>query len=154
MPVTEQTWPGLAGMEVRPMTEEESKVYISMYLAPDEKGEELHPELVQKIFCYAVLYKRLEVFGIADKVKKQLMFFLAILCDSPGKAVMWAYTLAYMYAKGGRVLDMTEFAYTFPMGVPTEESYRMAWEAQKSHATGGEAPMGNWIDDFKNWPRR
>jgi len=98
---------------------------------------------------YQIFTKRLEAAG--TEVTLPLAMFLVSLCDSPGKVVLWAYTVQVIKVSReieGRPVKMEDLAEVFPWGFPTEKGYEEAWEEQKKDG----APHGNMVDDFRNWP--
>jgi hypothetical protein len=163
-------WHGLTGAETSPMTEQESHYLVSLTFMeksfdkgsgqeiPGNAPPEVHEEFMSH-FPYAVLYKRLEVFGNVDKFSIPTLALCGLISKSPGDAVMWAYTLNYIYvASGVEQVDLLEFVKWFPWGLPTEDARRKAWDAQKGYtlATQGHKVSGidNWVDNFANWPRK
>lgn len=107
-----------------------------------------------RCMSYLILTSRLEAFktGFSPTldIDVAVKIFCALLCDSPGKVVMWAYTLNELFVKQGRKVTMEDWINEFPMGVPTEEEYQAMWELQKikGPTNGGS---DNMIDDFRNW---
>ena len=153
--------PGLVGCKVRPMTEDESKMFISLTLEEmrDEKALGLMDrDLREKqVFPYMVLTKRLEAFkkhfsptldiGIAPQI------FCAMLSNSPGKAVMWAHTLNELHIKLGRKVTLGDWTSAFPMGIPTDEEYERVWDMQKVVPDLDKGRGDNMIDDFEQWSK-
>lgn len=152
--------PGLFKCKVRPLTKEESEMYIRLTLAEmggnDEYFAGLDKHLREKgVFPYMVMVHRLEAFKENFNPKLDigiaLQVFLASICDRPGKVVMWAHTLNEMFVKLGHKVTMGDWANEFPMGVPTDEEYKRVWELQKITPPPGIIGGDNLIDDFKAW---
>ena len=146
------TWTGLCDAKTRPLTEDESKFFINAMMASANHKGEMPAEMLeslQKTFVFAVMEKRLEMCDA--KVDPFLLAFVSSLCDSPGKAVLWAWTLAFIYVQIGSGAPV-EFAFWttyFPTGVPTEEELRRIWDEQKAPGK----PLGNTVDDPDFWPK-
>ena len=85
-----------------------------------------------------LINNRLKQYNIEATIP--LIMFLSTLCDTPAKAVMWAYTLFKMY--DNKIIDIKHFAAEFMDGIPTDEGYREMWENQKNV----DAPLGNLLD--------
>lgn len=154
--------PGLFDCKVRPMTKDESKLFIHLTMMEmdfQRKGGEalrgIDKDLREKdVFPYMVMVKRLGVFkehlsptldiGIAPQV------WCSMISDRPAKIVMWAHTLNEIFVKTGRPVTLADWVQYFPMGIPTEEEYQRVWELQK--ITPPPGIIGdNMIDDFKQW---
>lgn len=148
---------GLSGYKVRPMTEDESRLLLTLICAARNSKalEEMEKQLREtRCMSYLILTNRLEAFknGFSPTldIDVGVKIFCALLCDRPGKVVMWAYTLNELFVKQGRKVTMEDWINEFPMGVPTEEEYSAMWELQKIKKPtrlGGD----NMIDDFSNW---
>lgn len=142
----------LLGCKTRRMTEDESKLLLHLLMLDmHKKGDailKIDDDLREReVFVYLVLSKRLEGFNTISpklEVDTAVQIMCTMLCDTPGKAVIWAYTLNELFVKLGHEVAMDDWVNEFPDGVPMEEEYQRVWEAQKS---GG----ANMIDDFKNW---
>ena len=146
---------GLSGCQVRPMTDDESRLLLTLICAA-RNGKDL-PEMEKQLrdsrcMSYLILTSRLEAFkkGFSPTldIDVAVQIFCALLCDRPGKVVMWAYTLNEMFVKQGRKVTMEDWINEFPMGVPTEDEYSAMWELQKVKPP---AKGDNMIDDFSNW---
>lgn len=118
---------------IEPMCEDNSKLLMQMLIG---KGRLVKfPEELKKSDCYRIVESRNPI-----KVDDYLIGFVAMLCDSPGKCVQWAHTLHSM--GDGATLDT--LVKKFPMGFPSEASYRQAWSDQKDEGT-------NKLDNMENW---
>lgn len=155
-------WHGLLDCETEHMDEATSKTFISLNLAEiagfDPKMEE---EISDKSFCYKVLTKRLEAVESANEVSFPVKTLCgAVLSNTPGLAVMWAYTLHYIRVAEGKKVNMEVLTNWFPNGYPTKRAIEEAWSAQKMAIIEPErnrlrAPMApdNWVDYFEFWPQ-
>jgi hypothetical protein len=151
--------PGLFGCKTRKMTDNESKLFITLTMMEMKGGDalqKLDKDLHDKeVFSHQVISKRLEYFkatfspkldiGIAPKV------WCAMISNSPGQIVMWAHTLNELFVRLGHKVTMLEWTNTFPMGLPTEEEYGRLWNLQKSSGGADILRSDNLIDDFRNW---
>lgn len=74
--------------------------------------------------------------------------------QTPGIAVMWAYTLLLWAAERGKPLTLHNFVEDYyPMGVPNKEAYDKAWDAQKiggCNRLDDGALWQPWIDKLKS----
>jgi hypothetical protein len=134
----------LIGSASRPMTKDESGIFLAAIMNPALEGtfdEDFAEELG---FSGKVLERRLAACTTA-KITKGLAVLVVIMSNgNPGNLVMWAYTFHKM--NKGQVLTINDFANEFPMGVPSEEGFSAVWDSQKNSVNGG-----NLIDDVKNW---
>jgi len=100
-------------------------------------------------FCFQVMSKRLQASG--QKVQLPTMLFLASLCQTPGDAVMWAYTLCDIAERlNVEFVGLHELTQMFPDGFPTDTARLACWDAQKD----SNAPIGNAMDDMTSWRLR
>jgi hypothetical protein len=150
---------GLIGVEHRPMSQAESEMLIRMTMAGQSETADwdgLHQDLIgkdgqPKSLAYAILFSRLEQVGMIDYISPELTIFISTLCDSPGTAVLWAYTLGCIVVDGEiSKIGIKEWATYFPMGVPTDKGKETAWDGQKGGNIGME--IDNWLDNMENWP--
>lgn len=125
--------------------EVEAFIFISMaYL-----GGENIPEEIKENFIFNILNKRLIYFKVP--VDDWLKVFISALCDSPGKAVMWAYALYQMHKKIQRELNVHDFSEIqyFGMGLPEESEYKRIWDLQKVKPDYPKSD--NALDDPEYW---
>lgn len=137
------TMRSLIGSDNRPMTKQESEMFISVMLNP-ELDTQFDEQFANKLgFSGKLLYSRLSEFSKA-KITRGLALFVVVLSNgNPGNLVMWTYTIHKMYK--GKVVTIHDFVDQFPFGVPSEEGLSAVWDAQKS-------PTGaNMIDNIANW---
>jgi len=150
--------PGLFDCKVRPMTEEESKLFITVSLLEMKGGDTLQKLektfLEKQDFLYTVMTTRLEAFkkisptldiGIGPKI------FCTLISDRPGMVVMWAHTLNELFVKQGKQVTLSDWTMKFPYGIPTEKEYERMWDLQKVIPEPGVFKTDNMVDDFKSW---
>lgn len=137
-----------------PMTNEESEFFIVMNMVELDNGDGDLPsdlEPIKNTFMYQVLSKRLAFHGIP--VKETVIAFLASICDSPGKAVMYCAALKYiMDEQKPTKIGMMEMALAFQSGFPRSDDMAKLWELQKAspeHAK--EHRIDNWLDIPSWW---
>jgi hypothetical protein len=134
----------LIGSASRPMTKDESQIFIGAMMNPTLEAT-FDADFADELqFSGKVLHRRLETCSTV-KITKGLALLIVVMANgNPGNLVMWAYTLHKM--NKGEVLNINDFANTFPFGVPSEEGFSAVWDSQKDSVNGG-----NLIDDVKNW---
>lgn len=145
-------WQGLLDRETQPLTDNESEMYMRCVMM-DMEGVEFgqNPEWDKEVQAspqYQIISSRLGIAG--SKASIPVILFLSTLCNSPGKCVVWAYTLQMMRAIRGieGPVKMEDLSYTFPMGFPVESEYSAAWSEQNSMSENG-----NFVDKYDNWPK-
>ena len=131
--------------DVEEMTQSQTSIFIKLYMT-----EELHRDygIVEEDLpaAYRIMEKRIGQHPTA-RVTTGCKLCCASLCNSPAKAVMWAYTLCRIAEETELPVTITELAHRFPHGFPTEEAYRTTWDAQKNPG----APLGNLLDCPTTW---
>lgn len=137
---------GYLGCAVRQLSDDEATTFL-ICVTHDSMGDKVDENIV-KTFPFQVLNKRL-IFTNA-KVSDWTKAYVTSLCQSPADAVLWAFTLAHIYAKRNEEVTMVMWADEFPMGVPTDAEYHRLWDMQKGKP--GEK-IDNWLDDFGVWPK-
>jgi len=138
-----------------PLTEEETKMYLQMFMADDTKVSSVWAEATSesgKLFLAKILENRLASVGMADFVDPKLKFLCTYLSTSPGQIVMWAFTLALMAVEAKGKVGLKEFSEIdyFGFGVPTEEFSLSQWDKQKRSSEGHSSD--NWLDSPSLWP--
>lgn len=115
------------------MTEQIAEAFMQCVLIEKSEGridilEEEKPHL------FKIIEKRLEVifeYTMSDELK----MFITILCETPGKIVMYLWYLQYV-SKKNRIQHFTceNFASIFPNGFPCEKDLKQLWDEQKINA--------------------
>jgi len=78
------------------------------------------------------------------------IMFCVTRCDRPAYAVMWAYTLCHIARRLEKDhVDVSDVASFFNFGLPTEESMKSCWMAQKQERESGRTDNG--MDIISNW---
>lgn len=154
------TYRCLLDAEQRPMTPEESHIFMAIMMASPEGIQEMGRELAQKSQAFQILSKRLEFHNV--NVELRLQILISSLCKTPGQVVMWVYTL-FLMQEDRESVSFNDFCgevnSPFAMGVPTDESYSTVWDAQKisrkDQKKAGEAVLtqDNWLDRLETWQR-
>lgn len=132
-----------------PMDDGEAKTFLQCQCMEMEQPDRLLSDVDGQDLPSAakIIGGRLEWSGVEATLWCVLM--VAYLCDRPGVAVMWAYTLSHMAEiKGDARVNMGDVANAFPCGFPDGDTYRVCWEAQKGDRTNGG---GNRMDDADLW---
>ena len=134
----------LIGSASRPMTEDESMVFLNAMMS-DAMNVVFDEAFAEELgFSGKVLERRLTVCSTA-KITRGLALLLVVMSKgNPGNLVMWAYTM-HCIAKGkDQILTISDFAEFFPIGVPSEEGLSATWDAQKDPIKGGNLIDGDW----------
>lgn len=125
---------------VRPMSDDESRAFVQCVMA--EKKEIPAPSDLLESFGYQVIRKRLDIGEIP--VSDWAIAFLTLLCDTPGKLVMYAYACVEVYRNIRRKVTLEDTAEVFPMGFPKDEALNECWDSQK-------VEDGNLLDKREPW---
>ena len=156
-------WNGLLDCKTRPMTNDESMAFLNLIMMEMGIQEGKTPaDIVTKMDAdlegcmpYQILKRRLEAFKQSLSPTLDVgvlpMVLCSSLCESPGKAVLWAYTLNEIFAKTGQPVTIRNFVDHFPMGFPTEEAYKKCWDAQKCVRGENGNTTDNAVDNFETW---
>lgn len=136
---------------VRQMTRRECEDMMACLMMEKQKPDMGYPCPESELpLTLRIMDKRLEWVGVLDKVTFACRLFISSICDTPGLAVMWAYTLAHLHEQNpGKKVTLQTFAFAFPEGVPSEQATQKCWDAQKGHAHGVKAD--NLMDNRDWW---
>lgn len=157
-------WRGLTDAKLRQMTRQETEVLLKMTLGAENRKEvaagEPLPEPLRRLLMEHpwtnIMLNRLQAgLGVDDFAKvvdPEVVLVLMSLLESetPGTAVMWAFTVALLYAEkeADSPLSMDDLFFgPFGMGFPAEDAYEDAWDAQKRPGL----PNGNLLDTDALW---
>jgi len=132
--------------QISRMDEEQSKVMMSLIIG-EMQGIELGEDIIGQDNGCRIIKSRLDRAGV--KYSLACLIFCSFLCDSPGKAVMWAYTLFKMYQKEQEEITLNKLVESFPWGFPTDDSQRECWDAQKGYKLG--IKVDNVLDSPESW---
>jgi hypothetical protein len=124
----------------------------AMLITTGGNGKVFPPDILEKVLVdyvpFQILRKRLRAVYKRDIADIKVMVCCAALCDNPAKLVMWAYQIALIAKELGRNVTFEDlFVHgSFAMGVPSQDSYKKAWESQKQGAN-------NSLDTLEPWPK-
>ncbi len=141
----------------RPMSIDETELFVRCTFAEkaerDEKGDltPLNASIASELGAVGkIMHKRWECFSPEVKVSVPCAIFVLTLADgSPGKVVMWAYTLNRMYQRKRDIINMDDLSQAFPWGFPTQVQERTLWHAQKCYVHGVHGD--NMMDQKQTW---
>jgi hypothetical protein len=127
------------------MTEKLSEAFMKSVLIEKSEGRINIPE-EEKPHVFKIIEKRLEVifdYTMTDELK----LFITILCETPGKSVMYLWYLQYV-SKNKNIQHFTceNFASIFPNGFPCEKDLNQLWDEQKINRTIGQYYATNLLD--------
>jgi hypothetical protein len=132
------------------MTREEAMLFINL-AGHESAAQHIHDIAMKESPIYSILHSRLEAAGIV--VSPLLKYWLGGLSNGvPGNAVLWAWTCASLPTTG-ETSDILIWASAFPTGVPTDQAYRDAWDAQKGRNCGAPS-VDNMLDQKEVWTAR
>lgn len=154
---TEIEYEGLLGTSKRaPMQPDEIDALMALTLAEeqlpkngDPTSQAMMEDVAEQPFP-AILIHRLRVFAgrweWADIVTPEAILMVASLhtSNSPGAAVVWAYTLLLLRVRHGEPVSLKTLADEFPIGFPTEAAHLEAWDAQKRDGINGLDSGSMW----------
>lgn len=127
---------------VRPMSPQESRNLIFCTMG-ERNGTEV-PQDIQKAFTFQVFNMRANSLDL--KITPWAAVMVASLCDSPGKAVMYAHILAHRAREQKlELFTLMDVVTTFPNGFPKEDILNEVWDSQKGFALGLEG-VDNLLD--------
>jgi len=145
----------------RPMSQEEAKMFTQCVFA---ERAELAKNGRLEAFTEAISKECGAVGQIFEKrlswpaCQSQQCAFVSVPCalmvltlagGSPGKIVMWAYTINRMYQRKRDLITMDDLAHYFPWGFPTEQQEHTLWDAQKGCRHGRKCD--NMVDQIDTW---
>lgn len=120
-------------LQKQPMTEETSKIFITMYMS---EIEGFNPKIKEedKPPLYQIIEKRVE-HCFQYKLTPQLILFLCQLTQSPGKAIMYLWYFQYYSFKNNIDLISLELIATkmFMMGFPSDSDLSNLWSNCKDY---------------------
>jgi hypothetical protein len=149
---------------VRPMSHKETEDFTTILLMEFEpRNREHFPICKGKDIAHikpfegeggllAIFVKRLQFLTPEFEYDPLTVILLATLCNSPGKIVMWVFTLAKATKELGAVITPSILSKDYlPWGVPTEARQRELWDAQKNLKTEDGKTTDNYIDSAEAW---
>jgi hypothetical protein len=149
----------LTPAERRPMTEDETKMLMSVILVSVKKGDTVGVDDDDDFWTiggdkntvtgliFNIVFTRLQ----AAKVKATESVYMAIMVwetHSVGDLVLWAYTILQIARKNkSNVVNLTDLIEEFPMGIPTKAGKDRIWRSQKRE----DCPNHNYYDTAEAW---
>lgn len=128
-----------------PLSGTQMKVlYLSLTL-PEKEIDEMYGKVEKDFPFIKILSDRLNLLNC--QTDKRTRIFVSLLCNTPGKAVMYAYYLAYKSKKHNlETIKIDDVCLNIlPNGCFTEESLNDAWDSQKVN-TKGNLGSDNLLD--------
>ena len=131
-----------------PMTQEQSKMFISISLIDDKGAAALVNQIradangKAMLFLFDIMTNRMATLPIELDVRSRAWLTLTGICETPGEVVIYlAYLTCWAAEKGKKVVTFDDLVYgPFAMGIFTRESLTMAWDNQKvSPPTAGNS---------------
>lgn len=103
-------------------------------------------------FTIAVLVKRLEAMCPEIEFSPSVIFLVSGRINSPGVAVLYAYSLYQETMKQGGPLSVEYMCLqVMPNGFPTDDHMRQIWDAQKGRTLENGTVCDNYIDHAEAW---
>lgn len=118
------TYLNLPAHEIRPMTEDESMLFMSLVM----NKEPIEPPV--GFFLYDIIKKRIDVYEVADKIDIKVVILCSFFSTTPANIVTWFHTLLAM-AEQKSPVTIEDWTDKFPMGIPTKEAISRIWQEQK-----------------------
>jgi hypothetical protein len=141
--------------QTQAMSQEQSKMFLGCLMSENEKGPMILPatrmleQFEDAPFTMQVMLRRIAWAAPELSVSKWSLLFLGYLCDTPGKAVMWAHAIVQKTRQVGAAITVNDLATEyFPMGFPTEEFLHRNWDNQKGPRG---STVDNWLDTESAW---
>ena len=130
-----------------PMSREVSEVFVRLTFA-DREAEDMPIAKAWEELRGTASQTHILVGRLTDAsdilVRVPTLLFVSYLCATPGRCVLWAYTLAVLTRDLGRAVRVSDLADRFPWGFPTDEGCLAIWDAQKQD-------RGNHLDSPEVW---
>ncbi len=138
---------------LRPMTEEESKLFASVFF--NIKGDTMtgseflkKAEAMEAPQALMIIAKRLASFTTEERFDPAAVIFVASLCGKAGDCALWAHALIDGAKRFGGELTLEDFSTRmFPIGIPSDEGMSAAWDSQKDSSM----PNSNVLDSRSSY---
>lgn len=152
--ITLKTTLDVPALDRVPMSREETTTFVRCCAidtgAADMTATEMTKRLLSPLpFALAILLKRIEVHAPELPLREGVVMWLGSLCDSPGKAVMWAFYLVKRTRALGHAITMHDLAEDFPYGFPADDAMATLWDDQKGYKHG--LRNDNLLDTAAPW---
>lgn len=134
----------MSKLTVIPMDEGVGRLLMTLLLS--SKPLEIPEE--EKPFLYSLIEKRVENCFTFKIKETKLILFLALVSESPGKAILYLWYLQYWcYNKNIRELDLNIFCQRiFPNGFFRDKDLKEIWDGQKVIRERAELGSDNLVD--------
>lgn len=132
-----------------PLSQSDATLFIGCCMADNGSSESVDKLYDQCMRSPAlrIIRNRLDTLNLP--VNKSVQLFLAAICETPGDAAMWVYTLNQIAVETKCLaVDMFALSRAFPIGFPSKDARDVCWDAQKD----ADSPLGNLIDNPKAYP--
>lgn len=117
-------------LKVREFTRDEAEIFIRINLLDDQACTEILND--ENNFIGNLINKSMPIRFPQFQVSNHLKVLMSVLCDTPGKVVMYYAYFRYLSFKYKiNKIDTWRFSREFPMGIPTEEELSKLWREQK-----------------------
>jgi hypothetical protein len=121
--------------ECRPLTPEQSEIFIRCTLMPDAPLSCMDASRMGEVGN--ILWGRLVTDGPVEiSLGLACFVLLGLAAGNPGQIVMWAFALNRLHWRLRRRITMSDLADAFPIGFPSNEACNKMWNAQKGHLVG------------------
>lgn len=143
-------------INVQCMTRGETQVMLTLITRVTPLPYEEFTEAIEGLFVPQVMIKRIAALVDPQQVATPEVFLMILSLgtnNTPGTAVMWAYTLMLIAAEQGKPTDMGTLCEYYPFGFHTKESIKDCWDRQKGwHDTNKETyPKVDNVLDLPDW---
>lgn len=148
-------WHGLLSIEtkVSVLSKMDSMLFSRLYFADKNPiGVQALLQESKEHLLYKIIDRRLEAMKASEAATVPTKIFTSLISRSAGDAIMWAFTLNYMWVADQKQVDLSVLSHWFPFGFPTEEDRRTAWQAQKV-PNAGVGKSDNLVDYAESWPK-
>ena len=133
---------------IQPMSRELMGYFAQLVFADLEEKEFAEIEEIKAhVPIAAIAAGRLEAFSPDTQFNSGQLLLIGLLTQSPGGAVMWAWTFHKLFEMKKEKITVSLLADFFPEGFPTEKGSHKVWESQK---IGGS----NLLDVEETWTKR
>jgi hypothetical protein len=125
-----------------PLSKEQGEILFSLFLCDIKETQE-----IEYPFLIKLIKKRLETFTFKLNQLNAILF-IAIVSETPGKAVMYLTYLQWWSKKNGInniTLDIL-CEKIFPLGIPSNEDLNQLWNETKVSCPTGHLYSDNLID--------
>lgn len=112
---------------------------------PLENAKQPIPQELVDTTAFQIVRKRCAFHNV--EATDHVVAMVALLCDRPGTAVLYAAALFYMHRKAQRPVNLDVFTTYFAHGFPGEADLHRIWLEQK----GAQAWGGNYLDSAEAW---